>query len=67
MAIQPGRRRRSLTFCRVAPTSAPVSPRLPAGFNPMYGGATVSRRILAVQALPAAITLAAVVWTNANP
>ena len=33
----------------------------------LYGGVTVSRRILAVQALPAAITLAVVLWANANP
>jgi putative membrane protein len=33
----------------------------------LYGGATVNRRIVAVQALPAAITLAVVLWANANP
>jgi putative membrane protein len=33
----------------------------------LYGGATVNRRILAVQALPAAVTLAVVLWANANP
>ena len=33
----------------------------------LFGGATVSRRILLIQALPAAITLALVLWVNANP
>ena len=33
----------------------------------LYGGATVNRRILLVQAAPAAITLALVLWVNANP
>ena len=33
----------------------------------LYGGATVSRRILLVQALPAAIALAVVLWANAHP
>jgi putative membrane protein len=32
----------------------------------LYGGVTVNRRILAVQALPAAITLTLVVVANAN-
>ncbi len=33
----------------------------------LFGGVTVSRRILLIQALPAAITLALVLWVNANP
>ena len=32
----------------------------------LYGAATVSRRILVVQALPAAIALAAVLYANAD-
>jgi putative membrane protein len=33
----------------------------------LFGGATVNRRILLVQALPGAITIALVLWANANP
>jgi putative membrane protein len=33
----------------------------------LYGGATVNRRILLIQALPAAVVLALVLWVNANP
>jgi putative membrane protein len=33
----------------------------------LFGAATVNRRIALVQALPAAIALAVVMWVNANP
>ena len=33
----------------------------------LFGAATVNRRIALVQALPAAIALAFVLWVNANP
>jgi len=33
----------------------------------LFGAATVNRRIALVQALPAAIALAVVLWVNANP
>ena len=37
------------------------------GVAGVYGAATVNRRILFVQAAPAAITLALVLWAYANP
>jgi putative membrane protein len=33
----------------------------------LYGAATVNRRIVVVQALPAALALAGVLWVSANP